>query len=139
MVLYAMNKTVNTNKPSGKKYRLNPYKTVTNLKSIMISTASQVPLDIVTLVTACSPHLIKLSISNSVFISRHFIKETRFLDILKENFTCHSVLSLACTTDKKQEEEEERERSKCPAALPADKIVLSLSYYSKMMCHRMLI
>lgn len=104
-----------------KKYRLNPYKTVTNLKSIMISTASQVPLDIVTLVTACSPHLIKLSISNSVFISRHFIKETRFLDILKENFTCHSVLSLACTTDKKQEEEEERERSKCPAALPADK------------------
>ncbi|EFO63270.1 Hypothetical protein GLP15_881 [Giardia lamblia P15] len=104
-----------------KKYRLNPYKTVTNLKSIMISTAGQVPLDIITLVTACSPHLIKLSISNSVFISRHFIKETRFLDILKENFTCHSVLSLACTSTKEQEEEKEREHSKRPLALSADK------------------
>ena len=88
-----------------KKYRLNPYRTVTNLKSIIVSTAGQVPLDIIVLVTACSPYLIKLSISNSVFISRHFIKETRFLDILKENFTCHSILPYTCTSDKKNDDD----------------------------------
>lgn len=93
-----------------KKYRLNPYETVTNLRNIIISTAEQVPLDVIILITACSPYLTKLSISNSVFISRHFIKETSFLDILKENFTCHSALSLARVSDKEEEKEEERQK-----------------------------
>lgn len=90
-----------------RKYRLNPYETVTNLRTIIISTAGQVPLDIIILITACSPYLIKLSISNSVFISRHFIKETRFLHILKENFTCHSALSLACSSDREEGEKQQ--------------------------------